>query len=502
MLRKFWYERTIRAKLLIAIAVINLIGAAAAGTIAVINARQATRIEIEASLEVAKRFVRATIQGLSPDGKVENLSKKINQLASRLRLAQLRHVRISVADASGTLVSVQDPALARSSKLQRAPAWFASLVEPHVASQEFSIAIASSGGSTFILEQPVEAVPRIWTLGTVVIAGEPADEIAEAWHDTYGLALVWLTIDGLILLVLFLVLGRMLEPLANLARGMMKLEDGQYATRIEEPKVQELAPIAERFNYLAEALDRARAENAHLYGQLIMVQEEERREIANEIHDEASPCLFGITANALSAQRLTGTRSDRKTVELRGHITEILKVTERLNLMNRMLLKRLRPVALGRVALADLIEDLCREMQKRYPKVTLTPTIKTRMASYGEQIDLTVYRCVQEGVTNAIRHGKAGSVRVEIFEKRRTKAEGKFKAGPALHLAIQDDGNGISPETPAGFGLTVMRERINALDGSFIIESAPPRGTTLLIILPIQSLAEEGAKPREGIQVS
>ena len=101
-------------------------------------------------------------------------------------------------------------------------------------------------------------------------------------------------------------------------------------------------------------------------------------------------------------------------------------------------------------------------------------------------------------MTNAIRHGKAGSVRVEIFEKRRTRAEGKFKTGPALHLTIQDDGHGIGADTPAGFGLTVMRERIHALGGSFIIESAPARGTTLLIIFPIQNRTAEGSKLREG----
>ena len=109
--------------------------------------------------------------------------------------------------------------------------------------------------------------------------------------------------------------------------------------------------------------------------------------------------------------------------------------------------------------------------------------------------------CVQEGVTNAIRHGKAGSVRVEIFEKRRTRAECKFKTGPALHLTIQDDGHGIGADTPAGFGLTVMRERIHALGGSFIIESAPARGTTLLIIFPIQNRTAEGSKLREGTSI-
>ena len=60
----------------------------------------------------------------------------------------------------------------------------------------------------------------------------------------------------------------------------------------------------------------------------------------------------------------------------------------------------------------------------------------------------------------------------------------------------------LLPRHAAGFGLTVMRERIHALDGSFIIESAPTRGTTLLIIVPAQNLTAEGSKPREGVHVS
>ena len=66
--------------------------------------------------------------------------------------------------------------------------------------------------------------------------------------------------------------------------------------------MKELAVITERFNTLAGALDTARVENSRLYRQLISVQEEERREIATELHDEAGPCLFGITANASSIQ--------------------------------------------------------------------------------------------------------------------------------------------------------------------------------------------------------
>jgi two-component system sensor histidine kinase UhpB len=330
-------------------------------------------------------------------------------------------------------------------------------------------------------------VPKVWDLGTVVIAGQPADEIAEVWQDVSSLALVWLLLDVLVLAVLYLVLGRMLDPLHGLARGLLRLEDGDYNSRFTPPRIKELAIIGERFNQLAEALGRARAENARLYGQLITVQEDERREIANELHDEASPCLFGIMANALSVERLSEKRRDRKTVEIRNHVKEIIKITERLKMMNRVLLKKLRPVALGRVALSALIEDLVSELARRYPEVALTHAVRTRGATYGEAIDLTMYRSVQEGVTNAIRHGKADAVKVELFEKR-SKPNCNGEAAPAkLQLLIQDDGRGVPAETALGFGLTVMRERVNALGGSCAIQSAPTQGAALRVIIPIKA---------------
>jgi two-component system sensor histidine kinase UhpB len=167
-----------------------------------------------------------------------------------------------------------------------------------------------------------------------------------------------------------------------------------------------------------------------------------------------------------------------------------------------MLLKKLRPVALGRVALAALIEDLVSELQRRYPEVSLKSSISARTASYGEAIDLTIYRCVQEGVTNAIRHGKAGAISVELFEKRRARGDSGAGAGPTLQLLIQDDGRGILPDTPVGFGLTVMRERVHALGGSCVIQSAPSRGTALRLVIPIQNLTAERSKPEEEIHVS
>ena len=118
----------------------------------------------------------------------------------------------------------------------------------------------------------------------IIILGEPADEIAEAWQDFSSLALIWLAINAIVLVVLYLVLGRVLDPLASLSKGMHQLEDGEYEARLPPSKVKELAVITGRFNTLASALNVAREENESLYRQLINVQEAERRAIITS-HD-------------------------------------------------------------------------------------------------------------------------------------------------------------------------------------------------------------------------
>ena len=107
VLNKIWYDRTIRTQLLIAFGVINLVAAVIAGVIWVANARSATRVEMDASVQLAKNFARVAIQSLSPDGQPIDLSKRADQLASRLRVGDLRHVRIYMADANGNLVQLR-----------------------------------------------------------------------------------------------------------------------------------------------------------------------------------------------------------------------------------------------------------------------------------------------------------------------------------------------------------------------------------------------------------
>jgi two-component system sensor histidine kinase UhpB len=463
VLQKLWYDRTVRTQLLVAVGAINLLAVAVAGILSILNTRTATRVEIEASLEVAQRFVEATIKDLTAQGKIDRLDEELP-----LRLKHLRHVRIMFMDEIGQLTFISPwSAQGEGAGVEPyVPSWFASLVRPQLVGRAVRV-VTVEGASP------------------VVIVGEPADEIAEAWQDFSSLAVVLLSVNVAVLAVLYVVLGRMLGPLASLSKGMLNLEDGHYATRLPKPRVKELAVITERFNMLASALDTAREENSRLYRQLITVQEEERRAIANELHDEAGPCLFGITANASSIQNLAEQLPDHRTKEITRRVGEILAIAERLKLMNRALLKKLRPGPLGRVKLADLLDELSVGFERRHPGTHVATSFGNLAESYGEAIDLTLYRCIQEGITNAIRHGKAEHITVELGEQRASRKGGK-RSLAKLCLHIGDDGRGIAPATPKGFGLSTMIERVRSLGGSCTIDSAPGKGTMISVEIPVQ----------------
>ena len=467
MLQKLWYDRPLRTQVLVAIAAINLLAVTVAGVLSILNTRTATKVEMEASLEVAQRFVAATLNDLASQDKLADFKRELP-----VQLKHLRHVRIMFMDETGHLTIASPHDIVGDGARPYVPGWFVALVRPQL-------------GGRAVRVVPVDHSTPI------VIVGEPADEIAEAWQDFSSLAIIWLGLNVVVLGILYVVLGRVLDPLANLSRGLLNLEDGHYATRLAPSKVKELAVITDRFNTLASALDIARDENSRLYRQMITLQEQERREIANELHDEAGPCLFGITANASSIKRIAGQQRSDRAREISQRVGEILSIADRLKGMNRALIKKLRPGPLGRVKLGELIDELTVGFERRHPDTQVMLNLGKLGKSYGEPIDLTVYRCIQEGISNAIQHGDPKTVTVDLREDSSAHA----KVPARLYLSIGDDGKGIAPSTPKGFGLATMTERVRSLGGSCVIDSAPSRGTTIHIEIPVSEGKERAGAP-------
>jgi two-component system sensor histidine kinase UhpB len=179
---------------------------------------------------------------------------------------------------------------------------------------------------------------------------------------------------------------------------------------------------------------------------------------------------------------------DKRSPEISRRVGEILSITERLKLLNRALLKKLKPAPLGRVKLTELLDELIAGFQRRHPDTHIAVTIGKLADSYGEAIDLTLYRCVQEGITNAIRHGKAEALTIDLAETPAIKRSAK-KPRATLALILSDDGKGMAPATPKGFGLTAMSERVRSLGGSCVIESSPAHGTTVHVEIPVERAA-------------
>ncbi|MGZ3327335.1 MAG: ATP-binding protein [Xanthobacteraceae bacterium] len=455
-----WYGRSVRAQLLIVFILIDVIAGMIAGAVTILQARTSTRVEIAASMELAALLVSEAVGLMQQEVPAE---KFLVDLTSQLRL--VRHVRIGVKDAGGSALALPPPVSGADATRDRAPRWFAALIAAPIASRDVPVIINGA------------------RIGSVEIVAEPRDEIAEVWSNTVALGAVALIVNIAVIGVLYFLFGRVLDPLTGVARGLSDLEQRNYRVRLARPRAQELAAITDRFNALAHALDAARAENETLNHRLITAQDDERRRTALELHDEVGPSLFGLKANAGSIATAAAELPEQAASRMTARVRDMLAIIEHLQSINRSMLNRLRPMALGHVPLHDILAELVRERARQHPQIEFSFSAHKLMRGYGDSVDLTVYRCVQESLTNVIRHAQAKHVGIELGE---VGSDGSGSGVRQLALTVRDDGRGIDPGASPGFGLRGMQERVQGLGGSYKVETAGGRGTCIRILIPLR----------------
>jgi two-component system, NarL family, sensor histidine kinase UhpB len=461
--RWLWYDRSIRWQLLAAFVLISLVAGIAAFGIMLYNAQRATEVEITAAMELAEHLVRGPIDQLAQEtagaSPIERLPLQTIETLP-LRIRNLRHVRIEVLDAKGqqTSLSAARAEPRHDQKQLAAPAWFSALFQHDKRGREIPVTF---GGRH---------------VGSVLIVGQSSDEVAEVWQDLSEIALVAAIASFSALALLYLALGRILHPLRNLSQGLRQLEQGDFRYRLRPPLVRELADIAHSFNALAGALDVEKSDNARLNRRLITVQDDERRQIAMELHDEFGPCLFGLKANVASLGKTAKQLPEDVAAAIRERITTLLEIVDRIQMTNRRLLQKILPMAIGHAPIADVIANLVADFERHDSDHAIRLFTRRVAITYGDCIDLTIYRCVQEGLTNAVRHANARSIEVTLEQR----------GNLALSLIIQDDGRGIDAEIQRGVGLTAMEERVRALGGSVELTNRARSGVSLRIHIPLQ----------------
>jgi two-component system, NarL family, sensor histidine kinase UhpB len=472
-----WHARSVRGQLLIVFVAIEVVAAVIAGAVIIHKARTATQLEVSANMDLAELLVSEAVNLMQQETPAERF---LAELASQLRV--VRHVRIGVEDAAGrSLVVRQVPTPAPRTGDDRSTlgAWIASLFEAP-APAWFEAVIAAP-----VAARQLPVIVNGQPIGKVEIAGEPRDEIGEYWENTSTLAAVTTLVNLAAIGILYVLFGRVLEPLTGLSAGLGQLERRRYQVRLPRPAPPELAAITDQFNALAQALDVARAENLRLSTRLVTAQDDERRRTALDLHDEVGPSLFGLKANANSIATAAGKLDNGTGAGIKERVADILAIVDQLQVTNRSILDRLRPMALGHVPLQDLLSELVRDRQRASPQIAFSFAGEKLDRSYGEPIDLTIYRCIQESLTNAIRHAQAKHVVVTLSATRDPESTGEAQAAQ-LELTVRDDGLGIDPGRPQGHGTTGMQERVHALGGRYRVESETGRGTSVRIAIPLR----------------
>jgi two-component system, NarL family, sensor histidine kinase UhpB len=454
-LHGLWYSRPIRLQLLVVFVVVDLFAALLSGGITIWRARTQTSIEIAASVRLAELLVGDAASFVNQPLTAEEF---LQALPAQLR--SMRHVRIAVKDPAGMPVA---PALTFAARQHApAPGWFTALIAPTVESHQVPVVVAGR------------------LVGQVEIMGEPADEIAEVWENLLALVSLAVLLNLTMIGALYILFGRVLDPLTALAAGLSDLQRKSYGVRLPQRYPRELAAIVTQFNALARALETARAENLTLNRRLIRAQDDERRRTALELHDEVGPCLFGLKVCASSIAAAAAELTERAAQKLSERAREIVATVEQLQAINRTMLGRLRPMALGHVPLQEILEQLVGERARQIPQISFCFRTQGLAPSYGDSIDLTVYRCIQESLTNAIRHAQAKHVDVAIDAN--VEDDG---AAAMLRLTIRDDGCGVVASARMGFGMRGMQERVEGLGGHYQLESKPGSGACVNVSIPL-----------------
>lgn len=215
------------------------------------------------------------------------------------------------------------------------------------------------------------------------------------------------------------------------------------------------------------------AENRLLVQRSIQVQEDERRNIARELHDEMGQWLNALKLDAVALRDRTDLPEDaralsRAIIEVANHVYEVA----------RNLMRRLRPVALDELGLPSAVQYLVDQWRRRHPEVRCSFETDGSIDGLGEILNITVYRLVQECLTNVTKHAQAREVRIELRH---------LQGAASLHVSVEDDGKGLPPggEPRLGLGLLGLRERVEVLRGRFALERGARGGLRVSAVIPL-----------------
>ena len=234
---------------------------------------------------------------------------------------------------------------------------------------------------------------------------------------------------------------------------------------------------------LERELDLRRADLQELSTRLLRAQENERRALARELHDEIGQSLSAILMETESAEC-----AERRS-EIHGHLDSIKALAGKTVNQVRDLALLLRPSMLDDLGLAPALNWYARETGKR-TGLNVVVTADDAIDGLPEEHRTCIYRLVQEAVNNAVRHANAHTVEVVVGKEHEK-----------VNVTVRDDGAGFDTRFLRGLGLLGMEERVRRLGGRLKISSEPGRGTLVHAVLPVSELDQRSGREADSYLV-
>lgn len=430
----------INGRIIMSVLLILLVG----GLMAIWQARQSVEKEINSSFNLALQMI--DIGFSQPGNGVISEQFWLRQVSA---IQKTRHIHITVVNEDGTESEWFGSELTTEDE-EKPPFWFKKAVTTEYPSANYDLMLID--GQT----------------KTIVIRADPIDEIAEAWSESQAYFWSIVLMMSLIFIAINIVFHSMLKTVHAILTGLRRVESGEYGERLPRFKISEFDSIAAEVNTLSEALNNAKQNNQALARHTMHIQENERRHMSRELHDEMGQSLTAVKAMAVASKHSTA-----KTEQIADSIIEICN---HLSGVVRSMMRTLHPLSLAELGLSATLSDLASEWQRRHPAIKIELNCDESMEFLDDETAIHVYRIVQECLTNVIRHSGATFATVSVTRQH-------IHNQRRVVIKVEDNGVGGAREGQ-GFGILAMRERVESMGGQFNLESILTNGMRVKAWMP------------------
>ncbi len=415
------------------------------GVIAVRQAKNSVAREVQASTHLALELISLKMSGAPSFQQPEDLSHL-------QALRQTRHLNIQIKKPDGGILNFAggDPAADRESA--QPPQWFIQWVGEDYPAVEHQLRAANGDA---------------WTL---IIQARPLDEINEAWQESAE----YFTGTVLMVLVTFIAVNlafdKSLKAISVIVAALGKIEAGDYQCRLPAFAAAEFNAIARAVTNLSAELDKTRRENRALTQHSLSIQEEERRRLSQELHDELGQSLTAIKVMAITAREKPEQipKTSAAIVDICNHLMQVV----------RNMMQQLHPLILNELGLKATLEDLTAQWMERNAGISLNFHCSDAADAIPGDVAIQLFRVIQECLTNIVRHSGAHAATLDL-----DVAAG---SSPQARLSVRDDGRGCDLDRlRSGFGLLSIGERVRSLDGELDIASQPGGGMSIAVRIPL-----------------